>query len=61
MMGVLLEVTEADVNNGWQRGRADGERAGRLTAGSALSLIRKRLRLKLSLRILDQLKALIFV
>jgi len=32
-----------------------------LTAGSALSLIRNRFRLKLSLRTLDQLKALIFV
>lgn len=32
-----------------------------LTVGSALSLIRNRLRLKLSLRTLDQLKALIFV
>lgn len=32
-----------------------------LTVGSGLSLIRNLLRLKLSLRILDQLKALIFV
>lgn len=47
-----------------EEGKNDGDEKKKvleLTAGSALSLMRNRLRLKLSLRTLDQLKALIFV
>lgn len=44
-----------------RRGKKRKETSHELTVGSALSLIRNLLRLKLSLRILDQLKELIFV
>lgn len=44
-----------------RRGKKRKETLHELTVGSALSLIRNLLRLKLSLRILDQLKELIFV
>lgn len=51
--------TESRKRKGEARQRK--ETSHELTVGSALSLIRNLLRLKLSLRILDQLKELIFV
>lgn len=64
VVGVLLKDEEADLSIDAGKNRLC-ERKGSvmygLTVGSALSLIRNLLRLKLSLRTLDQLKALIFV